>query len=326
MKTRLHFAFSLILVISLSPRFVIAAAGLEVDYDHGTKKGGRQFVSASPCADQPCTITQSGAIRLPIGIEKNHRVQLVALHRGTISSIALFQESTTFEQKVSERIFNRIPNRKVVDLERLLETGKTGTIYMYGVLLQHDLDEGDLIALKLTSLKNPSEVEEYFFRYHHDGLKFDVDLAFVQPISLFSPNPGGVIQSAYSTVALSFSAARAMDPDRHYRLISKVMRAVRVNLTAGLLIRKDVHPFNGDNITQEAIDGFGGLGLTFFDFLALGYGANFARSPHTTFPYVGIEVRHLFEFLRSLKSDTHTRWQKYLKEEMARPSDQSKNP
>ena len=238
------------------------------------------------------------------------------MHRGTFRRINLFQESSTFEQKLSERVFNRKPNRKIVDLERLIETGKADTIYMYGILLQQEMDESDLIGLKLISLKHPSLVEEYFFRYHQEGIKWDIDIAFVQPLNIFNPNPGNVIQAAYSTVAFSFSGARSMDPDKHYSLFNKAMRSVRFNVFAGLLIRKDVAPFNGDNITKEYIDGFGGLGLTFFNFLAMGYGGNFIRSPHTTFPFVGLEIRHLMEFLQSLQKDTHSRWRQYLKEEM----------
>ena len=314
-----HLAFSLkivtLLVSCLFPWRL--PAGSSVEYDRGEKKRERQFVSAENCTHNPCTITQWGAIRLSHRIARTHLVQMGALHRGMFTSIALFQESTTFEQQFSERIFNRKPNRKIVNLERLIETGGADTIYIYGLLLQYELDEADIIELKLTSLKNPTKVEEYFFRYHHDGAKFDVDIAFVQPLNLFAPNPGGVIQAAYSTVALSFSVARAMDPDKQYRLAGKMIRAVRFNVISGLLLRKDVFSFNGDNITKDYFDGFGGVGLTFFDFFAVGYGGNFVRSPHTTFPFVGLEIRHLMEFLRTLKTDTHTRWQRYLKEEMA---------
>lgn len=305
-----------LIVILLSP--AIGLARQQVAYDRGVSHHERNFIAAENCTATPCIITQWGAIRLPKGVAKNHRMELGMLHRGTFQQIHLFQESTTLEQKVSERIFTRKPNRSIVNLARLVASGKAETIYMYGLLLQYDLDEGDLMSLQLTSLKNPSHVEEYFFRYHHDGAKFDVDIAFVQPINIFHPNPGGVIQAAYSTAALSFSVARAMDPEKHYSLLNKMTRAVRFNLFTGLLLRKDVGSFNGDAITEEFFDGFGGVGVTVLDFLAFGYGGNFVRSPHTTFPFVGIEIRHLMEFLRTLKADTHSRWQKYLKEEMAK--------
>lgn len=311
-----YFAFSFLIVIFLSP-FQARAEG-KVEYDKGSKKRERQFISAESCVHTPCIVTQWGAIRLPPHMGKTHRIQLNFLHRGLLYPISLFQESTTLEQKLSERIFNRKPNRKVVSLGNLVETGGNDVVYIYGLLLQYEFDEGDLIALTLTSLKNPSKAEEYYFRYHQEGMKFDVDVAFVQPINIFTPNPGGIIQAAYSTVALSFSVGWPMDPEKHYSLPGKIGRAVRLNLISGLLIRKDVGSFNGDNITKEFFDGFGGVGITFLDFLALGYGGNFIKSPHTTFPFVGIEVRHLFEAIHSLKTDTHTRWKRYLREEMER--------
>jgi len=292
-----------------------------VEYDRGEKNKIRNFVSAENCLGIPCIITQWGAIKLPEGIEKTYRVQLGSLHRGSFHPITFFQESTTFEQKLSERIFNRKPNRKVIDLESLVENEKSPIIYMYGVLLQHELDESDPLVLTLLPLKGSSRIKEFYFRYHHEGAKFDVDIAFVQPLNVFHPNPGDVIQAAHSTVALSFSVARSMDPEKQYSLFGKITRAVRFNLIAGLLLRKDVAPLSvGDNITKESFDTFAGGGLTFFDFLAVGYGANLIRSPHTSFPFVGIEIRHLLEFLRSFKADTHTRWQKYLKEETERSS------
>lgn len=289
-----------------------------VEYDRGEKGGERRFVPADRCLETPCIVTQWGAIRFPPGIEKTHQVRLGALHRGVFHPILLFQESTTLEQKLSGRILNRKPNRKIVNLEDLITKGGTNTIFMYGLLLQEDLDEGDVLALQLVSVKKPSEVRDYYFRYHHTGVQFDVDLAFVQPINTFHPNPGGAIQAAYSTAALSFSFGGSMDPERRYHLLGKITRAVRFNLMAGLLLRRDVVAVNGDNITKDYFDGFGGAGLTFFDFLAVGYGGNFVRSPHTTFPFVGLELRHFLEFLRSLKKDTHTRWRRYLAEEMAK--------
>ncbi len=289
-----------------------------VSYDRGAKKGNRSFQVASRCATRPCIVTEDGAIRLSKKAGKKYRVELLLLHRGSLYPVSIFQESTTIEQQLSERIFNRRPNRKAIHLELMMERGLMDTIYIYGLLLQYAMEEGDLLTLKLTSLANPVEVEEYFFRFHDQGLQWDIDLAFVQPLNLFTPNPGGVIRAAYSTVALSLSVGGVMDPDRNYNLFGKIERAVRFNLFGGLLLREDILNLNGDNITQDYVDGFTGLGVTFFDFLAAGYGVNLVRSPHTTFPFVGIEIRHLLEFIHSLKKDTHTRWEKYLEEEKQR--------
>ncbi|MBI2082040.1 MAG: hypothetical protein HYT76_00580 [Deltaproteobacteria bacterium] len=316
----MFFFLKLFFVVVISLSASVAHADQNVGYDRGIKGKERSWIPAEGCTLKPCVITQWGAIRLPKEFARTYRIEMGGLHRGNFRSIAIFQESSSFEQKLSERVFNRQPNRKIVNLERLIETGKTNTIYMYGLLLQYEFDEGDLLGIKFTSLKNPNNVQEYFFRYHHDGTKWDIDFAFIQPINIFHPNPNGVLRAAYSTGALSFSFARAMDPDKHYSFLSKAMRAVRVNLFTGILLRREVAPLNGDNIVEDRIDAFGGLGLTFLDFIALGYGGTMANSPRTTFPFVGIEIRHLMEFLRTLKKDTHSRWQRYLKEEMERTS------
>lgn len=308
--------FTLVVAFLLTSLFISKAfADIPVEYDRGNAKREREYISAEQCQATPCVITQSGAIRFPQKMENKYQVEIGAIHLGIYRRINLFQESSNWEQKVSERTFNRKPNRKIVDLERLLETGQTGTIYIYGLLLQQALDESDVIGLKIISIKHPEDVKEYFFRYHHEGLKWDIDMAFVQPLNIFHPNPGGIIQAAYSTIAISFSVARALDPEKNYSFLNKAFHAARFNVFTGLLLRKDVASFNGDLITDEAFDGFGGLGFTFFDFLAIGYGGNFIHSPHTTFPFVGLEVGHFVEFLRTLRTDTHTRWKRYLKEE-----------
>lgn len=288
---------------------------LRVEFDRGSKSRVRQFENADRCAETPCVITQWGAIRVPKEWAGKNRVELGMLHRGHYESLALFQQSTNFEQKVSERVFNKKPNRKIVDVTRLIETGQTDTLFMFGIILHYELDQADLLALKITSLNNPNDVREYYFRYHHDELKWDIDIAFIQPLNFFIPNPGNRIQAAYSTAAFSFSVAINPDPEKHYSLFSKTMRAFRINFFTGLLLRKEVATYRGDRITKDYFDGFAGIGLTFFDFLAVGYGGNLVRSPHTFFPFVGLELRHLMEFLRSFKADTHSQWEKYLKEE-----------
>ncbi len=281
-------------------------------YDKGLNESGREYVSAENCLSRPCTITENGAIQFSGKASENFRISLGSLHKGSYRSIHLFQESTTFEQKVSERIFVRKPNRKIVDLPQLIQTGRTNTIFMYGLLLQYEFDEGDLVTVQLIPRDSKAESKEYYFRYHQSETRFDIDIAFVQPINYFAPNPRDIIQAAYSTAALSFSFAKSMDPDVEYNLFSKIMRAVRFNIFTGLLVRTDVADYNNDKISKDYFDGFVGVGLTAFGFLAAGYGVNMVQSPHAGFPFVGIELNHLAEFLRSLRQDTHTRWQNYL--------------
>lgn len=263
-------------------------------------------------------MTQHGAWRFDPAIVGAYRVTMGYLHDGTLRPILLFQESTTLEQMLGERVLNRYPNRKVINLMRMVETGTAQTIYMYGLLLQHDIAEGDPIVIGLTDLADDADTHDFYFRYHHTGAVPDIDLALLYPIDYFRPNPNGTIQGATAGIAFSFSVGSNMDPERQYGWARKILRAVRLNLFTGLLSRKELTPIGGDLVVRDRFDGFGGAGITLFDFLNAGYGINFVRSPHSFFPFVGVEVRHVFEFIRSLKPDTHSRWKKYLEEEAAR--------
>jgi len=305
-------------IILSSLSIFIASHSPELEFDRGKDSRDRNWKSAENCMSKPCTLTEHGAIRVSKEVSKKYKIEIGNLHRGSYRQISLFEESTSLEQKFTERIFNKRPNRKIVNLSRLIETGNTQTIFMYGILLQYEFDEGDLIALRLIPRKSAEDVIEFYFRYHQDALKFDVDIAFVQPINYFTPNPRNEIQAALSTAALSFSVARAIDPDDENNFLAKTLWAIRFNLFLGLLARTEVANYQGDKITKDYFDGFVGAGFSFFGFLAGGYGVNLARSPRAFFPFVGIEFVHLTEFLRSLKQDTHTRWQNYLKEEVSK--------
>lgn len=289
-----------------------------LEYDRGTPKGARAFQSVKRCLETPCVVTQHGALRFHPDIAARYRVEVWYIHDGSVYPIGLFQQSTTFEQKLGERLLNRTPNRKIVNLTRLIETGTANTVYMYGVLLQYDVDEADPILVRLTSLADARDVQEYYFRFHKTGPRADLDLAFIFPINHFSPNPGDMIRSASRGMAFSFSVGSHMDPEKKYPLISKLARAVRMNLMLGVVDRQLASDIAGDRVISNSVDAFGGVGLTFFDFFLAGYGYNLVRPPRSGFPFVGLEVRHVFQFIKSLKKDTHSKWEEYLREESAR--------
>lgn len=289
-----------------------------VMYDHGRKHGPRDFLPVGGCVETPCVVTQHGAWRFDPAVVGAYRVTMGTIHDGAYRPVGLFQQSTSLEQKLGERLLNRYPNRKIVNLTLMVETGNVPTLYMYGILLQYDIHEGDPVIITLIGLNDPTVVHEYYFRYHKTGPVPDIDLSLLYPVDFFHPNPGDTVQGATAGAAFSFSVGSNMDPERRYSWFKKIARAVRFNLFLGLLTRKELRTIGGDLVVRDAMDGFGGAGLTFFDFLNVGYGVNFVRSPRSTFPFVGLEVRHVFEFIRSLKRDTHTRWEKYLLEEAGR--------
>lgn len=289
-----------------------------LEYDRGTPKGARAFQSVERCTETPCVVTQHGALRFHPDVASQYRVEVWYIHDGSVHPIGLFQQSTTFEQKLGERLLNRTPNRKIVNLTRMIETGSANTVYIYGVLLQYDVDEADPILVRLTSLADSRDVQEYYFRFHKTGPRADLDLAFIFPINHFSPNPGDTIRSANRGMAFSFSVGSHMDPDKKYPLISKLARAVRMNLMLGVVDRQLASDIAGDRVISNSVDAFAGVGLTFFDFFLAGYGYNLVRPPRSGFPFVGLEVRHVFQFIKSLKKDTHSKWEEYLRDESVR--------
>lgn len=289
-----------------------------VEYDRGEKQGERVFASAARCVVKPCVVTQHGAVRFDPTVAKHFRVEALYIHDGSARPISLFQQSTTLEQKLGERLLNRTPNRKIVNLTRLVESGAANTIYMYGILLQYDVDEGDPMLIRLTNLQDARAVQEYYFRFHKTGPRPDLDLAFIFPVSHFKPNPGDAIRSASRGMAFSFSVGSHMDPERKYHLLSKLTRAIRLNLVFGVVDRQIASDIAGDAVISNSVDGFGGLGVTFFDFLLTGYGYNLFRAPRGGFPFMGLEIRHVFQFIKALKKDTHSKWEEYLEAETHR--------
>lgn len=286
--------------------------------DHGTKKGVRHFVSSDTCIETPCIVTQYGAWQFPPEVVGNYVIRMGYVHANHYHPIALFQESTTLEQKLAERLLNRYPNRKVINLQQLVESGKTSTIYMYGILLQSEITEGDLIAVSFTDVHEPLNTTDYYYRFHRTGPMPDIDLALLYPLDFYHPNPGDAVQGTVGGAAISLSVGTNMDPEKKYNWFAKTMRAIRLNLFTGIITRKQLNTIAAGTVTRDRVDGFSGVGITVFEFVNAGYGINWFRTPHTFFPFVGIEVKHIYDFFRSLKPDSHSRWMKYIKEEQSR--------
>lgn len=291
-----------------------------VHYDAGSKKGARHFQDSADCVEMPCIITQHGAWQFSPEVVGHYMVRLGYVHDKVFRPIALFQESTTLEQKITERLLNRYPNRKAVNLMHMVESGKISTIYVYGLLLQNDIAEGDLITINFTNYADPTQTKDYFYRFHRTGAVPDFDITLLYPLSYYHPNPGEQVQGTFGGAAFSFSVGTHMDPRKKYNWVMKGFRAVRTNLFLGIITRKELHTISTDTVTKDNADGFVGFGITLFEFLNAGYGVNMIRSPHTFFPFVGIEVKHVYEFFKSLKPDSHSRWVKYMKEEQHRPT------
>lgn len=286
-----------------------------ITYDRGKKNGPRTYQTASQCHSTPCIVSRYGAIRLAKNVSQNYRVELGLVHKDEFTSVSLFQAASELDDKVSERLFYKRQNRKVFNLEDALNTGQIHTVYIYGIDLHHTIDEADLIVVTLRHLKNPKDVRHYYFRHHRDGPIWDLDVALITPVKFFRPNPNDVIRGASASPAFSLTLGWYADPEKKLTFGKKFLHAWKFNLASGVLIRRELVNRTADQFVDYKFDGFVGAGLTFLDFVSLGYGINFVRAPHSSFPFVGIEVRHAYEFIRSLRQSTNKKWRRYLKQQ-----------
>lgn len=286
-----------------------------VHYDRGSKRGARVFQSARNCHTKPCVVSRYGAIRLSGEAQKNYTTALELVHQGEVKSISLFQAASKLDDKLSERLFYRRQNRKIFNLEEALNSGQTDVIYVYGIDLHHNIDEADVIALTLRHVKNPKDTRHFYFRHHHDGPDWDIDVAVMTPVKFFHPNPGKVVRGATASPAFSLTLGWYANPEKELTFMKKFLHAWKFNLASGVLVRRELVNRTVDQYVDTKFDAFFGGGLTLLDFVNVGYGINLIRTPRATFPYVGIEVRHAYEFIRSLRQSTNKKWRRYLKKQ-----------
>ncbi|EKD50537.1 MAG: hypothetical protein ACD_62C00510G0004 [uncultured bacterium] len=269
------------------------------------------FMNATHCHKSPCVIGQYGAIKFAPGLSATHDIKLSYLHDDQMMSFSLFQEGALFKEGLFDRLVNKQRNRNVFNLEQSLAAGQTDTVYLYGVLLHYQLEEGDLIVIDIINHKDAKDKHQCIFRFHRTGPIFDADVALINPIDYFAPNPNDTVKYASISIAVSTSVGWYMNPEKDYNFAQKFLGAWRFNIFTGLLRRHELTNIGGDNIVDARFDGFVGAGFTFVDFFIGGMGVNLVRSPHTVFPFVGVEVKHLYQFMKSIKKSTKKRWNKY---------------
>lgn len=289
-----------------------------ITFDRGSKSGKRLYLLAQNCREKPCLISRDGAIKFSKQAQKQYTIEAYLVHRDQVTPISLFQSASALDDKLGERLFNRRQNRRIFNLEESLNSGKVDTIYVYGIHLHYLIEEADLIAISLKEIKNPKKQQHYYFRHHRKGPVWDVDVGLVTPIKFFRPNPGGVVRGATAAPAFSMSIGWYADPERRLGFMRKFLYAWKFNLVGGVLIRRELVNRTVDQYVDTRFDGFMGGGITLLDFVTLGYGVNLVRSPHSTFPFLGIEVKNAYHFVRSLRQSTNKKWRSYLKSQQKR--------
>lgn len=301
------------LLMVFSSTFVQATREPKVLYSIGPDKVVHGFQEASGCRLTPCLVNKYAAIRLPQNLKKHYTIELGYLHHDTHQSLAFFQSASTLDERLGERIFNKEQNRRVFNLENAVNAGQTDTIYLYGIRLHYEFNEGDVLVLTLTNNKRPNQSYEYYFRYHVPGPIWDLDVALLFPVNYFKPNPGSIVRSGRVALGVSYSLGWYMNPEEKYPFLRKFLYAWKFNVVGGLMTRQEVVNFTPtDRIVDTKFDVFVGGGFTFLDIVTGGYAVNLIREPRAAFPFVGIETKALYDLIRSTKRNTGKKWQRYL--------------
>lgn len=275
-----------------------------VSYCRGKRKTETPLYSAIACSRIPCVLSQRGRIKFSEEILGKYAVEIGVVHNGLYSSVAYHQTEIESKDELPERVLNKKYNKKILNLEQALSARRFDTIYVYGILLEYPLATGDLLVVTLTDPDDVRQKYYYYFRYHKDGAKIDADVALINPISTFWPNSGKRLKSAGLTAGLSLSWGWDMDPEKKYNFMRKALFAWKPNVTVGVLRRSE--------IDHNYLDGFVGGGFTVLNVISGGIGVNVARSPHAAFPYVGVELRNLFDILKSLGKNRSKKWEEYI--------------
>ena len=283
-------------------------------YDKGRETQRRIYRNAEQCTDRPCVLTQHGALRFDWGEEVGrYKISLWLLHRGTLTQIDYLEKRSALDYFLVERMFNRRRNRKIWSLLQRIEEGELDTLYVYGINLQYALDQGDPLIVEITHRDVPNRHQRYYFRFHRSGFRLAFDVALLIPInSVRIPSPDPPYVNSNLNAAATFQIARNKDPEAQYSWFQKILLSGHPTLFLGLLNRK--LQLDGEQPKRQS-DLFVGAGVTFLDFLFLGWGANVIQQPHTTTPFVGLHIGKAIKFVRQLNRSSPQKWDDYLENE-----------
>jgi len=293
-------------------------------YSRGHRKNDTTYKSANACVKVPCVVSQKGKIKFNRAITEKYAVEIGVVNKGKYASYSINQTPVDKDDHMSERVLQRKLNKKVLNIDQALYTGKLDVVYVYGLLLEYPMYEGDLIVVALTDPTNILNKYYYYFRYHRDGVIFDFDVAIINPIDVFWPNPNNRLKGTDLTAGLSFSWGWNMDPEKKYNFLRKFLHCWKFNITTGVMRRNQENIVGADRVGRNYIDGFIGGGLTFLNIINGGFAVNMARSPHAVFPYVGVELKSLFNLFQSLGKSRNKKWEEYIRQEQNSRMDMQK--
>ncbi|MEO1173844.1 MAG: hypothetical protein AAFX94_17620, partial [Myxococcota bacterium] len=255
-------------------------------FDRGGDDERRNYRRAHECLAVPCVVTQDGALRFNRIPGRELRVEFWLVHARTVTRIDYFEKRTRTDYVMLERAMNLNRNRPVWSMSKRLESGDLDTLYIAGVARQYRIREGDLIIAEVYDAEDPARSQTSYFRFHREGLRLKLDFALVVPINAVRvPQPSPDWESGVLGAAATVQLRRSKDPEVEYSTLGSFVRSVHPTVFFGLTVRDFESP--GSVPEDEAqSDVFAGLGLTFFDFLFVGWGSNIIREPRFSQPFV----------------------------------------
>ncbi|MEM6531578.1 MAG: hypothetical protein AAF654_03095 [Myxococcota bacterium] len=287
-------------------------------FDRGGDDEHRRFRRANECLEIPCVITQDGAIRFNRDPKHELRVEFWLVHRRAVTRIDYFEKRTRGDYVTLERAMNLHRNRPVWSMSKRLESGDFDTLFVAGVARQYRLRNGDLIIAEVYDAEDPSASQTTYFRYHREGFRLKLDFALVVPINAVRvPEPTPNWESGVLGAAATVQLRRDKDPERDYSALGSLWLSVHPTVFFGLTVR-DLEAPGRIPEDETASDVFAGLGLTFFDFLFVGWGSNLLREPRFSQPFVGVHLRKLVEYVSELDRTSPGGWDEYMEREKHR--------
>ncbi|MEM6733551.1 MAG: hypothetical protein AAF658_18470, partial [Myxococcota bacterium] len=289
-------------------------------FDRGDNDEMRHYWLATECTNTPCVITQDGALRFNRQPDRELDIEMWLVHARSVTRLDYFEKRSRKDYVMLERALNLHRNRPVWSLSENLETGRFETAYISGVTRQYRLREGDLIVVEVRDRANPSDSETFYFRYHRSGFQLRLDFGLVVPINAIRvPEPSPPWMSGSVGAAGTLQLRKTKDPEGEYSRLESLWLSVHPTVFLGLMVRDLEQPGRVPEDREQA-DIFGGVGITLFDFLFVGWGGNLINGPRFSQPFVGVHVRNIVQYVAELNRSSPAEWDEYMDREKSRPT------
>jgi len=258
-------------------------------------------------------ITLHGAIRVTPspGVE----VALFRFRDQALSPVALFESHDSEGSTFLRRALPGGSNPAVLNIDGSLARLKPpfqDTLFIYGIHNQYDLEDGDLLYLRLRP-RGEGEEALYYFRVHREGVQIRPDATTLLPLSVDFAGEQPEFEAADVSFALAAAFRWNLDPARDPGWGLRLAAGVEPTLFAGAFRESRVQ---ADGAVRSESDLFAGAGLTAAGFLNAGAGLTVMGPDRTPFLFGGLHLGGLLAFLERVGENPARRWDRYFQQEL----------